>query len=304
MNAVREFCRVLDRRSVIATLGTQRQAASFSASSTGTPELRDRLVRRYQDSLAEFLNRSARSCLEMIGDEYKLDTLAPVAELRSALWIVGATLEANGAQHLGSAYQPTPIVLSGRLVFQGAVHGQCPDSEAWPRPVPPAREVAHVDSEPESMEELLHNANGLVGLRLGARGRDKGAWGTKAAELLGVRERGFAEADWRGEVEIKTLPVARDAVGWWQVKEDPAISMESVDPRIKLNKVLWIARVSDEPDSPILSWYYQEWDARVQVLAARYLHHRPKGPKGTTSKGWYMQKRFFLYSGFLRSLNG
>ena len=181
-----------------------------------------------------------------------------MAELRSRLWIVGATLEAKGAEHLGSAYQPTPIVLSGRLVFQGALHGQCPDSEVWPRPVPHARELVHVDSEPESMEELLCNANALIGLRLGGRGRDKGAWGTKTAQLLGVRERGFAEADWRGEVEIKTLPVARDAVGWWQVKEDPAISMESVDPRIKLNKVLWIARVSDEPDSPILSWYYQE----------------------------------------------
>lgn len=301
MNAVREYCHALDRRSIVSTLGTRAQT---SAPSVDTDVLRTTLVRRYSASLADFLNRSVRAALEMICQEYKLDTDGSVGQLRARLWIFGATLEAGGELHLGSGYQPTPIVLSGRLVFQGAIHGQCPDTEYWPRPIPPPRPARQVTCEPDTVEELLANADRLLGLRLGGRGRDKGAYGTRTAALLGVLERGLAEADWRGEVEIKTVPVLRDSVGWWRVKEDPAIAMESVDPRIKLNKVLWIARVSDEPDSPLLSWYYQEWDTRVELLAARYLHHRPKGPKGTSAKGWYMQKRFFLYSGFLRSLNG
>jgi hypothetical protein len=154
------------------------------------------------------------------------------------------------------------------------------------------------------LEELLENADRLLGLRLGSRGRDKGIYGTRIAELLGLCERGLPEPDWRGLVEVKSVPVVRDRAGWWRVKEDPAIAMAQVDPRVKLRRVLWIARVGDEGDSPILSWYYQEWDHEVEALAGRYLHHRPKGPKGTTNKGWYLQKRFFLYSGFLKSLNG
>jgi len=160
------------------------------------------------------------------------------------------------------------------------------------------------EREPESLEELLANASALLGVRLGIKGRDKGIFGTRVEALLGITDRGLAEADWRGEVEVKTVPVIRDRAGWWRVKEDPAISMEHVDPRGKLAKVLWIARVGGDSDSPILSWYYQERDSNIAALALRFLHQRPKGPRGTSNKGWYLQKRFFLHSGFLTSLNG
>ncbi len=228
----------------------------------------------------------------------------PVHELRSRLWVHGASLEAGGCEHLGQPYQPVPIVLSGRLVFQGAIAGQCPDTPSWPRPIPPPALAPQVESEPDCLEELLANADQLLGMRLGERGSDKGFYGTAIAQLLGVAEHGLPEADWRGEIEIKTVPVVRDSVGWWRVKEDPAICMQHVDPLLKLHKVLWVARVGASEESPILSWYYQEWDAKVERLAIQYLHHRPKGPAGTSNKGWYLQKRFFLYSGFLRSLNG
>ena len=65
----------------------------------------------------------------------------------------------------------------------------------------------------------------MIGVRLGRRGRDKGAWGVRAAALLGVTERGDGEPDWRGDVEIKTVPIARDRTQLWRIVEDPAIAM-------------------------------------------------------------------------------
>jgi hypothetical protein len=158
--------------------------------------------------------------------------------------------------------------------------------------------------EPDSLEELLDNADGLLGVRFGSGTRNKGAFGTRIAEHLGVIETGVSEPDWRGEVEIKTVPVIVDRSGWWRVKEDPAVSMETMTPLAKLRKVLWIARVADRDDSPVLSWYYQEADENVLDLFERCLHTRPKGGAGATTRGWYVHKRFFTDSGFLRSLNG
>ena len=306
MNAVSEFAIALDRRRIVQALrsrGPQSGAESEDVNAA-TEVLRARLVQRYRHSLNEFLNRVQRQDLACICRKRGLAEQGTVGELRARLWMHGATLEAGGEQHVGTAYQPAPIVLGSRLVHQGPIAGQCPKAPSWPRPVPP--EVAEFTAfgEPDTLEELLGNADRLLGLRLGVRGSDKGIYGTRIAALLGVRERGLAEADWRGEVEIKTVPVIRDRAGWWRVKEDPAIAMEQVDPRIKLRRVLWVVRVGGKGDSPVLSWYYQEWDHRVEALASQYLHHRPKGPKGTTNKGWYLQKRFFLYSGFLKSLNG
>lgn len=302
MNAVTEFSAELERRRIILAL--QLRGVSAVNTSADTEALRTLLTRRYAHSLCAFLNKAQRRDLEVICKKRGLEAAGTVGELRARLWLHGAEIEAGGDLHLGSAYQPIPIVLSSRLVHQGPIHGQCPNAESWPRPIPSPVAEPQTEREPDTLEELLANADALVGLRLGARGRDKGIYGTRIAALLGVEENGLAEADWRGEVEIKSVPVIRDRSGWWRVKEDPAIAMEQVDPRIKLRRVLWIARVGGGGDSPILSWYYQEWDAHIGALAGRYLHHRPKGPKGTTNKGWYLQKRFFLYSGFLKSLNG
>ena len=80
--------------------------------------------------------------------------------------------------------------------------------------------------------------------------------------------------------------------------------MERSDPIAKLGRVLWIARVADDPRSPILSWYYQEVDEEIADLFNRDLHTRPKGAAGATTRGWYLRKRFFLDNGFLASLNG
>lgn len=302
MNAVREFATALERRRLVLAL--QCRGAKSVDVNAETEVLRFRLVERYQNSLSDFLNRLQRRDLECICEKRSLVGQGTVGELRARLWLHGAAMEAGGEQHIGKAYQPLPIVLGSRLVHQGPIHGQCPEAPSWPRPIPPEVSELSAEREPDTLEELLGNADRLLGLRLGVRGPDKGIYGTRIAALLGVRERGLAEADWRGEVEIKSVPVIRDRAGWWRVKEDPAIAMEQVDPRLKLRRVLWVARVGGKGDSPVLSWYYQEWDQRVEALASRYLHHRPKGPKGTTNKGWYLQKRFFLYSGFLKSLNG
>jgi hypothetical protein len=302
MNAVREFAKALERRRIVQILSAR--SGTPADSNVDTDALRRALVAALGHSLCDFLNRLQRSDLETICDKLGLANTGTVGELRAKLWTHGAALEAGGKEHIGSDYQPSPIVLGSRLVHQGPLRGQCPSCTHWPRPVPTSVVERSPEREPESLEELLANADRLLGVRLGLRGPDKGIYGTRIAALLGIAERGLAEADWRGIVEVKSLPVVRDRTGWWRVKEDPAIAMAQVDPRIKLRRVLWVARVGGAGDSPILSWYYQEWDHQIEVLATRYLHHRPKGPKGTSNKGWYLQKRFFLYSGFLKSLNG
>ncbi|HSK01610.1 MAG TPA: hypothetical protein VK932_10235, partial [Kofleriaceae bacterium] len=150
-----------------------------------------------------------------------------------------------------------------------------------------------------------------IGVRLGRRGRDKGAWGLRAAGLLGLTERGHHEPDWRGDVEVKTVPVGRDPSGRWRIVEDPAIAMLGEPVLAKLQRTLWLVRVTldaggrgEDADAAILSWYLLDWDADVARLARRYLHERPKGPAGTTQRGLYLHRRFFADAGLLATLNG
>lgn len=230
---------------------------------------------------------------------------ASVAELRAALWQWGAVLEAGSEAWIGTAVQPMPHVLAGHLVHhRPALGAYCPSAQ-FPRPVPPPCAAHPPLGEPATVEQLLDAADALVGVRLGQRGVDKGAWGQRAARLLGVIDRGDDEPDWRGDVEIKTVPVLRDGQGWWRIAEDPAICMAAGRPMAKLARVLWLVRASlEDADATILSWYFLECDGFVAGLAARDLHQRPKGPRGTTARGWYLHKRFFADAGLLATLNG
>jgi hypothetical protein len=73
----------------------------------------------------------------------------------------------------------------------------------------------------------------------------------------------------------------------------------------KLVRTLWLARADvGASDATIVSWYLLDWDAEVARLARRYLHERPKGPRGSASRGYYLSKRFFADAGLLASLNG
>ena len=275
------------------------------------PKGRTSLVRkevesRYQLDLVGFLNALRKQELEKIAP--KIDTRGSVGKLRFALWYWAAQYEAGTDEFVGTIWQPEPALISGRLVTVAPPRGEYPDANDWPREVPNAGHAPSFVTEPETQEELLSRANALVGVELGfpanARPGDKGAHGNRVASLLGLTEGCVPEPDWRGEIEVKTLPVVRDGNGFWRVKEDPAISTEGVRPLTKLQRVLWVARVADDELSPVLSWYYQEADDWLQALYAKHLHQRPKGPKGTSRKGWYLQKRFFADSGFLRTLNG
>jgi len=269
-----------------------------------TASLRRQLNRHYELDLVGFLNLAKRSELEAIARDQEVSRDGGVGELRARLWYAGAEREAGCRDHFGEPLQPVPIVLGGKLVHPARGNGAAPPTRCWPRPVPERCEPVVAPCEPDTVEELLDNAEALLGARFGGSSRNKGAFGTRIAECLGVAETGAAEPDWRGEVEIKTVPVVVDRAGWWKVKEDPAVSMESGSPLAKLRKVLWIARVADRDDSPVLSWYYQEADERVRTLLERDLHTRPKGGAGASTRGWYVHKRFFADSGFLRSLNG
>lgn len=262
-------------------------------------EARMLVATRWRGDLCGLLNALTRGELEALCE--KRTGRSP--ELRLEAWEIGAALERNGAD-VSPVLQPRPIVLGGHLVVQAPPRGMYPRCTVWPRALPAPAQPAPPADEPETLDELLAAADRAIGVRLGARGRDKGAWGMRAAALLGVPERGHGEPDWRGDVEVKTVPVAQEPSGLWRVVEDPAIAMLGERHVAKLQRTLWLARASDGDDATIVSWYLLEWDAHVARLARRFLHVRPKGPANTDQRGIYLSKRFFAEAGMLATLNG
>lgn len=265
----------------------------------------EHVIARWGDDLCGLLNALTRGELAALAIALRLDVVAGARswELRAMLWDTGAALE-RGDAAVGPRVQPMPIILGGHLVVQATPRGLFPPSEVYPRPLPAVVDPKPPADEPETVDDLLAAADALIGVRLGARGRDKGAWGMRAQALLGVRETGD-EPDWRGDVEIKTVPIARDPSGLWRVVEDPAIAMVGEGVIAKLQRTLWLARATvDGDDATIVSWYLLDWDADIARLARRYLHDRPKGPAGTLARGKYLGKRFFAECGMLATLNG
>jgi hypothetical protein len=235
--------------------------------------------------------------------------------LRLALWMFGANHEARCGEYIGTPLQPAPKLVAETLVMHAPARGDYSPCTAFPRSLPADALPSAPEEEPQTVEELLDAAQRLIGVRLGPRGQDKGAWGQRAARLLGVNDTGANEPDWRGDVEIKTVPARMDSRGYWRIVEDPAICMASNRPMAKLMRVLWLVRVTlstDEgdvsesalDDATIISWYFLEADELVLRCAKRDLHQRPKGPRGTDQRGWYLHKRFFADVGLLATLNG
>ena len=69
--------------------------------------------------------------------------------------------------------------------------------------------------------------------------------------------------------------------------------------------MLWLCRAPlPDGDATFLSWYLLDWDPEVARLVGRDLHTRPKGPRGSRGRGWYLHKRFFADAGLLATLNG
>jgi hypothetical protein len=277
----------------------------------------DHVIARWGGDLCGLLNAMPRGELAELAAQLGVSPVAgapgsagsPAVRapaLRAALWEHGAALE-RGAVEVSPAVQPRPIVLGGHLVIQAPPRGLYPPSEHWPREVPAARPPSPPPAEPDTLDELLAAADRTIGVRLGPRGRDKGAWGLRAARLLGLIERNEAEPDWRGDVEVKTVAIARDPSGWWRVVEDPAIAMLGEPALAKLSCTLWLARTDLAPgagDATIVSWYLLDWGPDIARLARRDLHDRPKGPAGTDARGLYLHKRFFADAGLLATLNG
>ena len=283
----------------------QRGVAGRLTPQIDNDQARERVVARWGEDLCGLLNAMSREELALVARELGVPADGRSPALRVALWDAGALLERGDAE-LAPAVQPRPIVLGGHLVVQAPPRGPYPPSARWPRPVPGPVLPAPPSEEPETVDELLAAADRAIGVRLGKRGRDKGAWGLRAQALLGVREGTESEPDWRGDVEIKTVPVARESSGLWRIVEDPAIAMLDEGGAIaKLQRTLWLARC-DLPggDATIVSWYLLDWDREVARLTRRYLHERPKGPAGTTARGYYLAKRFFADAGLLATLNG
>lgn len=271
-------------------------------------EARAVVAGRWADDLCALLNACTRGELAELARRLRVSPSGRSPALRAALWEVGARLERGDAE-VPPGLQPRPSLLGGHLVVEAEARGAHPPSATWPRPVPPAADPRPPTEEPETLDELLAAADRALGVPLGRRGRDKGAWGARAARLLGVIDRGEGEPDWRGDVELKTIPVAREPGGRWRVVEDPAIAMLGDDgaaPAVaKLQRTLWLCRADlPDGDATLVSWYLLEWDRTIARLAHRYLHLRPKGPAGTADRGVYLSRRFFADAGLLRTLNG
>jgi hypothetical protein len=308
VNAVAHFVRLLPPEAVrrLAALRPNRFAANALVAPRGldAEAARDHVVARWDADLCSLLNAMSRGELSQLASELGMLATGRAPALREQLWNRGAELERRGHE-VSVAIQPGPVVLGGHLVVLAPPRGMYPPSDAWPRALPKPARAEPLAEEPDSLDELLAAADRLIGVRLGARGRDKGAWGARAAALLGVVERGGSEPDWRGDVEIKTVPVAREPSGLWRIVEDPAIAMlDEGGALAKLQRTLWLARSdAEDDDATIVSWYLLEWDPTVARLARRYLHVRPKGPAGTDQRGLYLHKRFFADAGMLATLN-
>lgn len=310
MNAVVHIVSLLPPEAIrrLAALRMPRLVAAAAVPAPRGPldveQAAARLIARWDGDLCGLLNAMTRGELARLALRLQLRGEARSPGLRVALWDRGAALERGGVE-VAPGVQPRPILLGGHLVVQARPRGLYPPSPVWPRALPAARAAQPPPEEPDTLDELLAAADRAIGVRLGGRGRDKGAWGLRAARLLGIVERNDAEPDWRGDVEVKTVPVARESGGWWRVLEDPAIAMAGEPALAKLARTLWLARAGVEPgDATIVSWYLLDWDPEVARLTRRYLHDRPKGPAGTRARGLYMHKRFFAEAGLLATLNG
>ncbi|MBX3157244.1 MAG: hypothetical protein KF773_14810 [Deltaproteobacteria bacterium] len=283
----------------------RRLARKLRRRDADVDEARAAVAGRWEDDLCGFLNALSREELGALAEELRVAAPGRSPELRAALWDTGAALE-RGGHEVPPRVQPRPVLLGGHLVVQGEPRGAYPPSPVWPREVPPAVAAEAPCEEPDSLDELLAAADRALGVRLGRRGRDKGAWGLRAEALLGIATGTETEPDWRGDVELKTLPIAREGEGGaWRVVEDPAIGMAGEPVLAKLQRTLWLARC-DLPggDATLVSWYLLDWDADVARLARKYLHDRPKGPAGTTARGLYLARKFFADAGLLATLNG
>jgi len=309
VNAVEYFTQLLAPEAVrrLAALRVVRFATSDVVAERGLDlaTAHERVLARWDGDLCGFLNALTRGELVGIAARLAVDVDGRAPSLRERLWRHGAALESAGVE-LPPTLQPRPVLIGGHLVVQAPPRGMFATSAAWPRPLPGPRLAQPPSEEPETLDELLAAADRTIGVRLGRRGRDKGAWGLRAARLLGVIERGIDEPDWRGDVEIKTVPVARESSGLWRIVEDPAIAMVAeANALAKLQRTLWLARADvEDADATIVSWYLLEWDTTIARLARRYLHTRPKGPAGTDQRGLYLHKRFFADAGLLATLNG
>ncbi len=319
MNAVEHLAGLLPPEAVrrLAGLRVGRFDRPGLLGMTATPRALDNdealahVIARWGEDLCGLLNALTRGELAALADQLRVDASSSARsfELRARLWERGATLE-RGATEVSARVQPAPVVLGGHLVVQASPRGLFPPSEVYPRPLPDPMAERPPLEEPETVDDLLAAADDAIGVRLGPRGRDKGAWGMRAQVLLGVPATGSDEPDWRGDVEIKTVPVAQEPSGLWRVVEDPAIAMVGDGVIAKLQRTLWLARATldrGDPlvdDATIVSWYLLDWDADVARLARRYLHERPKGPAGTLARGKYLGKRFFADCGLLATLNG
>jgi hypothetical protein len=278
-----------------------------------------RLRARFDVDLVGFLNGAGVAELRALAAALELGP-GTAGALRQKLWLWGAARERRGFPGVPdavlAAVQPAPALVGGRLALAtdraagaplpAARAARFPTSSSWPRPVPPLRPPPTPAAEPASLDELLVRADGLLGVRLGSRPRDKGFYGQAVAALLGLARSSDPAPDWRGAVELKTVAVVHAQAGRWRLKDGPAISMRSVDAAHKLARVLWVVRV-DEGEvagAPVLSWYYQELDADLAAALERARHLRPKGGAGTRGRGWYLRRDFFDACGLLQSLNG
>lgn len=309
---------IADENAVAALVACLPEALLAARLSREARRSARRLVADFELDLPGFLNAAATPELAAWCAHLALATGTPGA-MRQRLWAWGAAHERRAlAAPPAPTVQPPAVLRGGKLTLprarHAAAHGALPSARAarfphsatWPRPVPMVRAAPAATDEPTSLDALLARADALVGVRLGQRGRDKGAYGARLEQLLGLARSSASAPDWRGEVECKSIAVVRAGGGAWRLKDGPALAMRGVDAAAKCRRLLWLVRVDEGevPGAPILSWFYQELDAPLLAALEASRHLRPKGGAGTLARGWYLRRDYFVACGLLASLNG
>ena len=229
MNATHHFLKQLNRQALIGVWA--KRFGEHPGLDVSTITLRENLLEQFRSDLGGFLNCCNRNELDKIALDVGCNLKVSIGEMRLALWERATVLEQTDGVLRDFGSNAKPSLLRGKVVFLQKGNGIDAVSSG-PVFLDSGTHLLAFDSEPDDIEELLRRAECLRGEAIPMQGRDKGGYGAWIAERLGLIERGLAEPDWQGEVEVKTLPVAKDGMGHFYVSEDPAIAMENVDPPV------------------------------------------------------------------------
>jgi hypothetical protein len=264
------------------------------------------LAARFAGDLVALLNCLRADELRGLCAARRLGDGGDAGALRARLWRWGALAEAGGAALLGTPVQPIPVAARRAPGPRRAARGLAPPGPAWPRPIPPAAAAgpARRRARPTSICSWPPPiARSACGCRRAVATRARGA----ARRRRSSASSSAAPTSPTGAARSSSRPCRWPAIApvRWRVTEDPAVGDGG---RVALGQArpacCGCAGRPVDDGATLVSWYLLDWDADLARWIRRDLHTRPKGPRGTAARGWYLHKRFFVDAGLYATLNG